>query len=254
MSPQQKPRLRQVVKTEPLYALNKFPREFSKKLASHVCSRLATRGDNDLEGKDWERIFADCINARWTPSNVGLDDITHIESSTAWGAKTVKGKVHTTAEAQIRKQTVRLISGRNSTTYSYEISIDPNRTNPAEVGQMVIDIWNTRVREIRAKFENLRTVVLIKDEELSKLAVFEHETLMFIPDDFTWTWNKKKNLEGHNSHGDHKFTWQPHGSQFTIIEEIPHDALRLEIKRPDEISRDTILEQIGFDDSFYTVI
>lgn len=254
MSLAQEPRLRQVIKTKPLYALNRFPTDFIKTLSSHLCYRLATRGDADLEGKDWEKIFAECIGAKWTPSNIGLDDITHLASSTAWGAKTVKGKVDTTAGALTSDRQVRLISGRNSTIYSYEKSIDPSKTSPAEVGEMVLEIWNQRVREVRVKFENLRTVVLIKDEGLQKVCVFEHETELFIPSDFSWSWNKNRNLVGTDRHGRKKFTWQPHGSQFTIIEDIPDDALRIQIKTPKQISREKVLEEIGFDSSFYSTI
>jgi hypothetical protein len=250
----QEPRLRQVSKTNPLYPINKFPPEFVKNLAQHICVRLATRGDSDLEGQDWEKIFADCIGAKHTPSNIGLDDITHIASSTAWGAKTVKGKVDTSSIAASKKRTVRLISGRNSTTYSYGEAIDPKKTEPNDVGEMVIGIWNQRVKEVRARFENLRTVVLIKDEGLNKLAVFEHETELYIPTSYRWLWNKRNNLEGYDEHECHRFTWQPHGSQFTIVEEIPEDTLRIQIKTPTTISKKRILEEIGFDNDFYETI
>jgi hypothetical protein len=43
--------------------------EFSKKLAESICVHLATRGEADLEGKDWEKIFAECIGAKWSHSN-----------------------------------------------------------------------------------------------------------------------------------------------------------------------------------------
>jgi hypothetical protein len=246
------PRLRQATKTAPLYPLNKFHSNFMPSLAKHLCAHLAVRSDSDLEGKDWEKIFADCIGATWSPSNIGLDDITHLGSSTAWGAKTVKGKVPTTAEAMARakSQTVRLISGRNSPTYSYAESIDPKKSDPAQVGEMVIDIWNARVKEVRAKFANLRTVVLIKGPDLLSVTVFEFDTDMYISSDFIWTWNKNGNLEGHFD-SEHKFTWQPHGSQFTIIEEVPSDALKIQIKKPSPISIDSVLQDIGFNNTFY---
>ena len=251
----QRPRLRQASKTSPLYPLNKFPADFVRKLAQHICIRLATRGDNDLEGKDWENIFANCVGAKWTPSNIGLDDITHNQSSTAWGAKTLKGVVGTTSSSlAAKKKVVRLISGRNSPTYSYGSPIDPTSSDPRDTGKMVVDIWNERVKDVRSKFENLRTVVLIKDKDLSKVAVFEFDTDMYMPESFSWKWNSKGNLEGHDEHGFHRFTWQPHGSQFTILEEVPEDALRIQIKRPKLITPEDILNEIGFDETFYTTI
>jgi len=250
------PRIRTVIKTAPLYPLNNFSSVFGSKLAEHICALLATRSEFDLEGKEWEKIFADCIGAEWTPSNVGLDDVTHSPSSTAWGAKTVKGKVQTTAEfSKNKKQTpIRLISGRNSINYSYGKAIDPKKSDPNEVGTMVLDIYNTRVREVRTKFENLRTVVLIKGDDLERLCVFEYETLMFIEEDYTWKWNKKENLEGFDLNSVHKFTWQPHGSQFTIIEAVPANALRMQVKKPQSISKEQILKEIGFDKTFYSRI
>jgi hypothetical protein len=248
------PKLRQAIKSAPLYPLNSFPSEFSKKLAESICVHLATRGEADLEGKDWEKIFADCIGAKWSPSNIGLDDITHIQSSTAWGAKTVKGTIKTTEESKLKSQKIRLISGRNSPVYSYEETINPKTSNPNLVGEMVLEIWNTRVREIRARFENLRTVVLVKGDELSKVAVFEIDTELYIASDYKWEWNKNGNLVGMDKTLEHRFTWQPHGSQFTIIEDIPEDALRLSIKRPQDIPKEEVLKQIGFNDTFFNKI
>jgi hypothetical protein len=104
------PRLRKASKTKPLYPLNEFPSTFPRNLAEHICAHLSINENTDLEGKEWEKIFADCIGAKWAPSNIGLDDITHISSSTAWGAKTVKGKVFS-----IKK--VRLICSYKKNTY-----------------------------------------------------------------------------------------------------------------------------------------
>jgi hypothetical protein len=248
------PRIRTVIKTNPLYPLNNFPSSFIPKLAEHICALLAIRSQFDLEGKEWEQIFADCIGASWSPSNVGLDDVTHLPSSTAWGAKTVKGKVKSTQESIQKENSVRLISGRNSINYSYGKTIDPKTSNPDEVGEMVLDIYNIRVREVRSKFENLRTVVLIKDENLERLCVFEYETLMFIETEYNWKWNKRGNLEGFDKNSFHKFTWQPHGSQFTIVEPVPNNAVRLEIKKPPSISKEQILKEIGFNKNFYMSI
>lgn len=215
---------------------------------------LATRGTSELEGKDWERIFADCIGASWSPSNLGLDDITHIASSTAWGAKTVKGRVYTRAQASTRNNTVRLISGRNSVAFSYGEYIDRDSTDVQQLGAMVLEIWNTRVREVRARFSNLRTVVLVKGEDLLSVAVFEVDTVLYLVDDYTWRWNRQDNLEGFGRDGRKKFTWQPHGSQFTIVEEVPSSALRLSIRQPDRLRKEDVLNQLGFDNSYYSEI
>lgn len=249
------PKLRKATKTNPLFQLNAFPASFVDKLSQHICYHLATRAEADLEGKDWEKIFADCIGANWSPSNVGLDDISHIASSTAWGAKTVKGKVCTSEQALTQQQTVRLISGRNSPNYSFDEAINPKIHNPNDVGGMVLEIWNARVREVRAKFENLRTVVLVKGKDLLSVVVFEFDTDMYLLSDYSWIWNKNGNLEGSEiATGLHRFTWQPHGSQFTIIEEVPADALRLQFKKPNQVPMQAVLTQVGFNSTFCTRI
>jgi hypothetical protein len=245
------PKLRKATKTNPLFHLNDFPASFVNNLARHISYHLATRPEADLEGKDWEKIFANCIGATWKPSNIGLDDITHIASSTAWGAKTVKGKVYTTEDIKSQTQVVRLISGRNSPNYSYGEATNPRTDDPNDIGGMVLEIWNTRVREVRAKFENLRTVVLIKGDDLLSAVVFEYDTDMYLAEDYNWIWNKKGNLEGcEKSDGTHRFTWQPHGSQFTILEKVPQNALRLRFKKPRQLLMGAVLTQIGFDESF----
>lgn len=253
------PKLRSASKTTQVYPLNKFPSSFAPRLAEELTIHLASRSmasDGaavDLEGKDWERIFASAIGAEWKPSNIGLDDIRHSKTSTAWGAKTVKGKPFgLKKKGSVHK--VRLISGRNSPIYSYDQPIDPSASNPNELGGMILKIWNTRVREVRTEFENLRTVVLIKSDDLLSVSVFETLTVMYPEDEYQWIRNKKGNLEGRDKNDTHRFTWQPHGSQFTIIEEVPEDALKIQMKKPKPISRAMILREAGFDSHSYAVV
>ena len=247
---QTQPRLKHAVKTKTLYPTNQFPKAFSTSLAKHLCAHLAIRDGGDLQGNEWEKIFADCIGATWSPSNVGLDDITDLGSSTAWGAKTVKMEGLHKKVVNGGKLKVRLISGRNSPIFSYDQAIDLKTTPPNDVGEMVLDIWNARVKEVRAKFSTLRTVVLVKGDDLLSVVVFEYDTDMYMPSDYNWSWNKRGNLEGFRL-TEKKFTWQPHGAQFTIHEEIPHNALRLQLKRPKAIPLTQVLTAIGFDNSFY---
>lgn len=183
---------------------------------------------------------------------MGLDDIRHSKSSTAWGAKTVKGKPFGLRDG--RPQQVRLISGRNAPIYSYDQPIDPKSSDANELGRMVLAIWNKRVSEVRAEFENLRTVVLLKSDDLLTLAVFELPTVMYHEDNFLWKWNKKSNLEGYDKGGKHCFTWQPHGSQFTIKEDVPQEALKIRINKPKSLSRDMVLKEVGFGPHSYQVI
>ena len=241
----QSPKLRTVHKSVAAFPLNEFPKDFPFLLGKELIYLLASKGKSELEGSDWESIFASCIGADWKPSNVGLDDV--IMGNTAWGAKTVKATKPST------QKKVRLISGRNSPIYSFGERID-TKANPNTVGSLILDIWNERVSAIREKFKHLRTVVLIKSGDLSEVVVFEFETIRYDNELFKWEWNKNNNLVGsEKKSGEHRFTWQPHGSQFTIIEDVPETSLVINIKQPKTLDKEKILTALGFDKSWITV-
>jgi hypothetical protein len=245
MAKSKSPKLRTVNKSLPPFPLNKFPKDFPYLLGRELIYLLASKGKPVLEGSDWESIFAECIGADWKPSNVGLDDV--ILGNTAWGAKTVKSPSPST------QKKIRLISGRNSPVYSYGDKID-TKADANEVGKSILEIWNGRVSAIREKFQNLRTVVLIKSNDLNEVVVFEFDTIRYDPELYTWAWNENKNLIGfEKSTSEHKFTWQPHGSQFTIIEEVPTNSLIINIKSPKTLDKELILNALGFDKSWITI-
>lgn len=240
------PRLRTVEKYKPLYPLNNFPKDFALSLGREIVYLLASRGTPRLEGSDWEEIFARIIGAQWKPSNVGLDDI--VLQQTTWGAKTVKNRCPSTVSK------VRLISGRNSPIYSFgdkKISeCDPN-----ELGGKVLSIWNKRVAGVRKLYRHVRTVVLVKSDDLLELAAFEIETALHPVKDYWWQWNEQNNLEGFKKANDqHVFTWQPHGSQFTMIEQAPKKRLAIRIRKPPILDRDKVLASLKFDESWIEII
>lgn len=239
------PKLRTVDKVRPLYLLNKFPSDFALNLGRQIVYLLTTRNTTSLEGSDWECVFANCIGAQWKPSNVGLDDI--VLEPCAWGAKSLKS----TNPFEIER--VRLISGRNSPVYSYGSSISTDM--PADpLGKDVLEIWNERVAALRKIYKHLRTVVLIKSNDLLNLAVFEFETIRYDPNLYYWAWNKKNNLEGSlKSTDEHVFTWQPSGSQFTIIEKV-HERLKIQIRKPPQLDPETVLRELKFDSSWIKII
>lgn len=239
------PKLRTVNKAVPPYQINKFPATFIEKFAEDIVYMLATKDTMSLEGNEWEQIFANCISAKWKPSNVGLDDI--VLDNCCWSAKTVKagGNIGT-------QKTVRLISGRNSPTYSYGVD-RITEAEPNEIGKMVLDIWNERVSGIRQYYKFARTVVLVKGNDYSEYLIFETETIRYDADQYVFEWNSRGNLEGYTKDGHiHKFTWQPHGSQFTIIEEIPSGRYHLKIRVPEKLDKASILEALKFDKSWVT--
>lgn len=247
----QSPKLRTVTKSVSAYPLNQFNVDFPYILGQEIVYLLASKGRPDLQGDEWEQIFAKCVGADWKPSNVGLDDV--IMGNTAWGAKTVKSNIK---DFKKLKQ-IRLISGRNSPVYSYGGTIDTN-ADPNIIGEQVLEIWNERVSAIREKFKHLRTVVLVKSNDLSQVAVFEFDTVRYDSDLYEFIWNKNGNLEGYEKGAEHKsvnkrFTWQPHGSQFTITEIVPEKTLILKIKQPEKLDKAKILDAIGFDKTWVTI-
>jgi len=56
------------------FPLKDFPKEFPFLLGKELIYLLASKGKPELEGSEWENMFANCIGAAWKPSNVGLDD------------------------------------------------------------------------------------------------------------------------------------------------------------------------------------
>ena len=241
------PRLRTVNKAVAPFDLNKFPSKFIDTLAKEIVYMQATKSSMSLEGNEWEQIFAECVGAEWKPSNVGLDDV--VLDNCCWGAKTVFGATN------IEKQkTVRLISGRNSPTYSYGVDSITSE-NPNEIGKLVLDIWNERVSAVRQIYKFVRTVVLVKSKDYKDFLVFEFDTIRYDPELYYFEWNPRMNLEGYEkSTGKNKFTWQHSGSQFTIIEDIPDKRLHISIRKPEKVDKETILKAVNFDDSWYQIV
>jgi hypothetical protein len=239
------PKLRTVNKSISAFPLNEFPKDFPFHIGKELIYLLASKGKPELEGSEWESIFASSIGADWKPSNVGLDDV--VMGNTAWGAKTVK------SNKPSKQKKVRLISGRNSPNYSFGERSD-EKADPILIGKLVLEIWNERVSAVREKYKHLRTIVLIKSNDLSEVVVFEFETVRFDYELYKWEWNNNNNLIGTHKHtGEHNFTWQPHGSQFTIIEDVPEKCLVININQPKKLDKEQVLNALGFDKSWVKV-
>jgi hypothetical protein len=203
---------------------------------------LATKSPPSLEGPEWEKIFAEAICGEWKPSVVGLDDI--VKGNCAWSAKSVK------SITPFSVKIIRLISGRNNPEYSFH-NIEATDNG---IGRQVLGIWNARVDRIRARYAHTRTVVLIKGNDLTQYSVFEIETFRYDPELFEWRRNKRNNLEGFDSYGQHRFTWQRHGSQFTVVEKVPEKRLKFRVIIPPKPSVERILDSINFDPSWIQIV
>jgi len=238
------PKLKTINKSVPPYPLNKFPKDFPYKIGEQLIYILATRGEVDIEGKEWESIFGKAIGADWTPSVVGLDDIRM--GNTAWGAKSILNKKPSTVTK------IRLISGRNDLINSYSYNVQPGLF-PEEHGEKVLNIYNARVSAIREKFQHLRTIILIRSKSLLECVIYEVDTIRYDPELFYWQWNGKNLYGYYKADNAQKFTWQSGGQQFTIFESVPKERLVINLRKPEVVSKDFVLDKVGFNQDWITV-
>lgn len=84
--------------------------------------------------------------------------------------------------------------------------------------------------------------------------LYERQIIPYPPNDFSWLINSNKNLEGYEG-ARHAFTWQPHGSQFTIKDLIPAGATRFKISRePKKISMKQVIDLSEFEPSWVEIL
>lgn len=223
------------------YPLGQIPDTVVTEIGKQIVHRLAV-GIGDITGDDFGTIFAKAIRGIHRPKPLGIADVELDEC--AWSVKTVK-YAH-----PFRRRSVRLISGRNSVDFS--VGITDAHADIAATGSAVLSIWNARVDEGLAEYKDLRVVVLIRNIETREFVIFEEEAQRFAPDDYQWQHTKGKgkykNLQGRSKNADiHRFTWQFHGSQFTVIRDVPGGARRFSID-PDVpmIEPATILRLVQF--------
>ena len=101
----------------------------------------------------------------------------------------------------------------------------------------------------------MRTSILVRSNDLLSYVLFEEDTNRYRVSDYEWKTNPNGNLIGFNKETKEQcFTWQPHGSQFTIHTKVPEDAVKFRIKRPPTITKSNVLESINFDDSWVNII
>ncbi len=240
------PRLRdkhKLVTTE-IYPINEIPEDIIVKIAGYFTYLLYT-GRKDITGEDWGDAFAKAIDGTHLDSPVGIADV--VKGKMAWSMKTVK------SPNPIAAKNVRLISGRCSPDYSYGIS-NPH-DDIEKTGRAVLGIWNERINLALDSYNPVRTMVLLRSDDCLNFCLFEEDTLRYPSNNYFWETNKNGNLVGKSIEtNETKFTWQPHGSQFTIHTKIPHNAVRFTIKRPPVISQETILSSINFDASWVKII
>lgn len=226
------------------YPLGEIPDEVIFKLAEQFVHRMAT-GHDDIAGNDFGTIFANAVGGVHRGSPLGIADV--VKGTCAWSVKTVKGA------KPFETKRVRLISGRNSPRYSSGLHDTDKDT--AVTGKAILSIWNARVNEALAEFDDLRVVVCVRNFATRQFMLFEEEAHRFSYADYAWSFNKNDNLEGRDiAHSEHVFTWQPHGSQFTVIRRVPAHARKFSINHSVPlIQMEHVLKLTEFDESWISI-
>lgn len=227
------------------YPINEIPNEIIKLIGKQIVYMLCV-GYKDLSGDEWGDVFAKAVGGEHLQSPVGIADV--VLGKMAWSMKTVKKSSPLKINSVIR-----LISGRCSPDYSYGI------TNPHEdiqkTGRAVLNIWNERINIAQDYYNPVRTSILVRDNNLTTFSLFEEENHRYVASEYEWRENRNGNLVGINVEtGKICFTWQPHGSQFTIHTHIPKSAMKFKIKQPPKLDVDETLRQISYSDDWVEIL
>ena len=231
-------------KRDDVYSLGEIPKNVITEIGKRIAYSLAI-GKSDISGEDWGDIFSKSIDGDHLNKPFGLADV--VKNGMAWSVKSVKNK------RPHKCNKIRVISGRCSPGHSYGIN------NPHEdilsTGRAVLEIWNERVNLAKNDYEPLRSSVLIRNPNTLEFTIYEHELGRFNIKEHSWEKNKNGNLEGkRKTDQKHVFTWQPHGSQLTIIYDVPISSIKFRVKRPPVLDFNKTLDQIGFDSSSWIEI
>ncbi|MBQ9864424.1 MAG: hypothetical protein IJM33_03695 [Bacteroidales bacterium] len=227
------------------YPLNEIPEKIIMQIGKRLVYLLCI-GRTDLTGNDWGDVFAEAIGGNHLQSPLGIADVEY--KKMAWSMKTVKLTNPHREDAQVR-----LISGRCSPDYSYGIT-DPHE-DIQKTGRAVLNIWNERVNIANDYYNPVRNCILVRSNDLLTYTLFEEENHRFVVNQYLWKENQNGNLIGVDIESDEtRFTWQPHGSQFTIHTRIPKNAVRFKIKQPPLLNVEETLRQINYDDSWVKIL
>ena len=223
------------------YPLGELPPELAVAIGRRIVHRIAV-GQANITGDDFGNIFASAISGQHRGQPLGIADVTW--ESCAWSVKTVQ------SPHPFTQRTVRIISGRNSPFYSSGIA-DPHADIQA-TGSAVLGVWNARVNEALNAHDDLRIFVMMRNMSTLQFNLFEFEATRYVPAHFQWQLNDRNNFQGHDVQtGAHFFTWQPHGSQFTILHHVPASAYRFRINRtPGVLTEQGVLETVGFEENW----
>ncbi len=202
----------------PKRELNTFSKNFIIELGAHLIYWIALK--REISGDDFVRALGGAFKSAIRLSPLGLLDLEH--GGIGYSAKTIKAK------APFKLEMARLIIGRASPLYSYQMQWQENL---AQTGQALINIYNERIKIALHSCQQLRLIVLARALDLKDFVLFEEE-IKPLENAYSWELNTRGNLIGFNTQGQHCFTWQPHGAQLTKITPIPANALKFSLQSP----------------------
>lgn len=235
------------------YSMNGFPPSVIEELGKRLVYRRVV-GQSDVDGNEFSRIFAEAVDGTALNAPLGIADVTW--NACCWSVKTVKNSrphaLTTVSGGHERPRTLRLIIGRNSPTYS--AGVDNPTADIQSTGNIVLEIQNNRISESRGRYSDVRLMVFVRNMDTREFTMFERPIVPFAVNSYVWRRNERGNLEGFEGET-HRFTWQPHGSQLTLIEPIPASATRFRIKGlPEELQMENVLNAVGFEPSWIEVV
>lgn len=221
-----------------IYKNNEFSEDTKRIIAEDVYYKRFL-GD-DYIWSDFEDTVARCMHGTRKKSNTGLTDI--YNNITAWSAKTLRKK-HPFSD-----NPVDIISGRIDIRKLYKID-NLKEYSPHDLAKMILDMWNSRVNEAKAKYNDIRTIILLRSYDLKTVSFYEEETSIYNVDDYDWIWTKDGIIYGMDKVSNTvKLKWYPSGNHFRIISIPPKNRINLEIdynKRIIDVKK-IILEGFSF--------
>lgn len=203
-----------------MYSVCEIPRKIVDRVGEKI-QNLFYLGITKMSGLDFEAAWAWAIGGEQCNGRK-LEDV--IKNETAWSAKTIK------SEKPFDTKKVRVIAGR----MKLEMRGVDNCFNDVQFsGGKVLEVWNDRVRIAKEKYNDFRTIFLLRNDDTLSYALWEDEIKIYNPSEYEWISNKGKNFEAYSKlTGKHCFTWQSGGGQFTIIEEVPKNAYKFTVPKP----------------------
>ena len=127
--------------------------------------------------------------------------------------------------------------------------------NPQATGRAVLEIYNSRINEARENHDDIRLLVMIRNWEALEFVLFERPLGPVVVNQYQWCVNKRNNLIGYITDPEIKaFTWQTHGSQFTVHEPVPHTTCEFRIrKQPSTLGMSAVLKFVKFNPSWIEI-